>query len=142
MYGYREFSILLGIGIGAWSLYLMVTWLLSDWPLVAVYPAMFVVVGGGGAYNMWKHGWGYTTSNRVTLWVSAVIAVLGVSSLYYASDSTGDDVYAENARAMVVWGSLPVLFASLSLLFLVPSIRRRIDSNRAAAEKSRKSDQD
>jgi len=142
--GFRGFSIIVGVGIGAWNLYLVVAWLLSDWPLVALYPAMFVVVGGGGAYGMWKHGWaslGFTTSYWVVLWLTAVIAVLGAVSLYYASDATGDDVYAETARAMAIWGSLPVFFALLSLLLLIPGVRRRMDSNRAAAEKARETDQ-
>ena len=77
----------------------------------------------------------------MALWLSAVIAVMGAVSLYYASDRTGDDVYAENARAMAIWGSLPVFFALVSLLLLIPGIRRRVDSNRAAAENARESDQ-
>ena len=143
--GFRAFSIVLGVGFGAWNLYLVAAWLFSDWPLVAVFPAMFVVLFGGGAYTMWKHGWdattSFTTSYNVTIRTTAVIAVLGVASLNYASDSTGDDVYAENAKAMAIWGSLPVVIVLLSLLLLIPSIRRRMDANRAAAEEARKSDQ-
>ena len=141
--GFRTFSILLGVGVAAWSLFLVVEWLRSDWPLVAVFPAMFVVVCGGSAYGMWRHGygaWGSTPAYSVTVWAAAVIAVLGVVSLHYASNRTGDEVYAGNAKAMVFWGSLPVLVALLSLIFRIPTIQRRIDSNRAAAEESRKHD--
>jgi peptidoglycan/LPS O-acetylase OafA/YrhL len=125
--GFHRFLIILGALLGAWATYVTVQWLLSDWPLVAVFPAMFAVFFAGGAYTRWKNGRG--GPSPAVFWFSAVLAVLGVVSLYYASERTDDDVYAENAKAMAAWGS-PLVLAALVSLGAIP--RRRAKSKAAA----------